>query len=74
MDKYKKEWLFSDEVAENTVFFYKQTSFCANMIASVMVNLFVNFVSNKCDTVIKRELPFMTSYDAINMLFRTRNV
>ena len=74
MDKYKKEWLFSDEVAENTVCSYKQTSFCANMIASVMVNLFVNFVSNKCDTVIKRELPFMISYDAINMLFRTRNV
>lgn len=45
--KYKNEWLFDDNEAEATLCSYKQTSFCANMIASVMVNLFVNFVANQ---------------------------
>lgn len=46
-NKYKNEWLFDDNEAEATLCSYKQTSFCANMIASVMVNLFVNFVANQ---------------------------
>lgn len=72
--KYEEEWLFSDEEAESTVCSYKQTSFCANMIASVMVNLFVNFVANQCNPLgplIDRELPFYTHYDAERMYLKT---
>ena len=71
MNRYEKDWLFDDAEAEATLCSYKQTSFCANMIASVMTNLFVNFITNLCDPVIPRALPFMTSYDASTMMLRT---
>lgn len=71
--RYQEEFLFSDEEAEPTICSYKQTTFMANMIASVMVNLFVNFVTNECDPIIQRDLPFFTSYRADNMYFKTVN-
>lgn len=71
MDKYEKEYIFPDSEAEATLCSYKQTSFCANMIASIMVNLFVNFVANMCDPLIEREIPFYTRYDASMMLLKT---
>lgn len=71
MKQYEDKWLFSDEEAEETTCSYKQTSHCANMIASVMVNLFVNFVANQCKPLIDRDVPFMTSYDASTMYFKT---
>lgn len=71
IDKYACEWLFDDSAAEETLCSYKQTSFCANMIASVMVNLLVNHVANLCDPLIPRELPFYTRYDAERMYFKT---
>lgn len=74
MQKYENEWLFDDNEAEATLCSYKQTSFCANMIASVMVNLFVNFIANQCDPLIERELPFYTNYDAERMYFKTEMV
>lgn len=74
MDKYEEEWLFQDGEAEATLCSYKQTSFCANMIASVMINLFVNFIANKCEPLIERELPFYTNYDAERMYFKTEMV
>lgn len=72
MKKYEEEWLFSDSQAEQTECSYKQTSFCANMIASVMVNLFVNFVANQCNPIIERELPFFTYYNAERMMLKTK--
>ena len=42
----------------------------ANMIASVIVNLFVNFVANECSPIIDRDVPFMTSYAADTMYFK----
>ena len=71
MKKYENDWLFSDGEADGTICSYKQTSHCANMIASVMVNLFVNFVANQCEPLIERDLPFLTSYDASTMYFKT---
>ena len=73
-NKYNEEWLFEDDEAEATLCSYKQTSFCANMIASVMVNLFVNFVANQCYPLIERDLPFFTYYDASRMAFKTEAV
>lgn len=71
IDRYRTEFLFPDSEAEETVCSYKQTSFMANMIASVMVNLFVNFTANLCNPVIPRDLPFFTSYNAELMYFKT---
>jgi sulfur carrier protein ThiS adenylyltransferase len=47
INRYSNEYLFSDAEADETICSYKQTTFCANMIASYMVNLFVNFCANQ---------------------------
>jgi molybdopterin/thiamine biosynthesis adenylyltransferase len=71
MEKYEREWLFDDTEAAPTICSMKQTSYCANMIASVIVNLVVNFIANKCNPLVPRELPFFTYYDAERMMFKT---
>lgn len=71
INRYKDEFLFSDEEAEETICSYKQTTFMANMIASVMVNLFVNFIANQCKPIIDRDVPFYTSYSAETMYYKT---
>ena len=73
IERYKNEFLFNDEEADATICSYKQTSFCANMIASYMVNLFVNFAANQCDPLMERDLPFYIEYDASLMYFKTQN-
>ena len=70
MEKYEKEFLFTDLEADATVCSYKQTTFCANMIASYMVNMFVNFVANECNPLIPRTLPFYTYYSAETMYLK----
>lgn len=65
--EYQEKWLFDDSEAEETICSYKQTSFMANMIASYMVNIFVNFEANKCNPLIPRDIPFFTSYNASTM-------
>lgn len=67
MKEYEDKWLFNDVEAEETICSYKQTTFMANMIASVMVNVFVNFVANRCNPIIDRDVPFFISYDASTM-------
>lgn len=73
--RYEKEWLFDDHEAEATVCSYKQTTFMANMIGSVMINLFVNFCANDVEgeehPAFERDLPFLTTYDAQMMMFHT---
>lgn len=64
MKEYEDKWLFSDAEAEETICSYKQTTFMANMIASTMVNIFVNFIANQCEPLFPRDVPFFTSYDA----------
>lgn len=73
INRYKEEFLFSDEEADETICSYKQTTFCANMIASCIVNLFVNFCANQCDPPIDRYLPFLTIYNAETMYFKTES-
>lgn len=67
MKEYEDKWLFNDVEAEETICSYKQTTFMANMIASVMVNIFVNFVANQCNPIIDRDVPFFISYNASTM-------
>ena len=70
IDRYTKEWLFTDTEADATQCSYKQTTFMANMIGSIMVNLFVNFCANQTDVLIPRDVPFMTEYTAETMYFK----
>ena len=69
--RYEADWLFDDSELEESICSYKQTSFMANMIASVMTNLFVNFCANLCNPLIERDVPFLTRYDGTTMLFKT---
>lgn len=71
INRYSKEFLFSDAQADETICSYKQTTFMANMIGSVIVNLFVNFVANQCNPLIDRDLPFYTTYSAETMYYKT---
>ena len=71
IDRYQKEFLFSDEEADPTVCSMKQTTCLASMIGSLIVNLFTNFVANRLDPVIPYDLPFFTEYDSQNMIFKT---
>lgn len=71
INRYNNEFLFSDAEADETICSYKQTTFCANMIASYMVNLFVNFCANQCEPIIDRDLPFLTTYNAETMYLKT---
>ena len=71
IQRYQNEYLFNDSEATPTQCSYKQTTFMANQIASQMVNLFVNFVANKCDPIIDRYLPFYIEYNAEQMVFNT---
>lgn len=65
-DRYMKDWLFSDEEADAAVCSYKQTTFMAAMIASVMTNILINYVSE--DEF--RNVPFYTEYSGDTMLFK----
>lgn len=71
MTRYETEFLFSDSEVEDAICSYKQTTFMANMIGSVMINLFVNFVANELDPIVERDLPFYTYYSAETMYFKT---
>lgn len=67
--KYKEEWLFPSSEAERTICSYKQTSHMSNMIASVIVNLLVNYVTNQIIPY-SRVLPFMTTYNCETMYMK----
>lgn len=67
---YETKYLFDDEQADATVCSYKQTSYMANMIGSMIVNLFVNFVANEVGGM--RDLPFLTSYEGESLMFETQ--
>ena len=73
IDRYKKEFLFSDSMADATVCSIKQTTYLACMIGSLMVNLFTNFIANSLNPIIPYDLPFFIEYDAQNMIFKTKS-
>ena len=65
--RYNHTALFSDEEADETVCSYKQTTYMANMIGSIIVNIFTNFVANQVAGAPIREIPYFTSYDGNSM-------
>jgi pyoverdine/dityrosine biosynthesis protein Dit1 len=60
MKKYIKEFLFADTAVTDALCSYKQTTYCAAMIASLMCNVFVNFMCNSD----ARPVIFFQEYDA----------
>lgn len=70
IENYEQTALFSSSEAEVTVCSYKQTTYMANMIGSVIVNLFTNFVANEVVGAPIRELPYFTTYEGSNMIFK----
>lgn len=77
IDAYKTT-LFKDEESESAICSYKQTSFAASMIASVITNIIVNFeakhyvVDNIADRL-QRHRPFRVYYNAVTMNFKTES-
>lgn len=66
INRYREKYLFDDKDADATVCSYKQTTYMANMIGSIMVNLFTNFVANEIVPNM-RALPFFVEYEAATM-------
>lgn len=62
---YQEKWLFDDAEAEHTICSQKQTTFMSCMIASMMINILVNFAANKSGDM--RPVPFYTNYNANTM-------
>lgn len=71
-NKYATDWLFGDSVADETVCSMKQTTYCACMIGSVIVNLFTNFIANQISPM-SHDLPFKTYYDSNMLYFKTES-
>lgn len=71
MNRYEKEFLFNDIEADETVCSMKQTTYCANMIGSLICNLYTNFCANLVGGIF--DLPFKTHYDANCMFFKTES-
>ena len=71
INNYKTNHLFSDAQAEETICSYKQTTYMASLIGSLITNLFVNFCTNLTDN--QRMLPFYTYYNALLYHFKSVN-
>ena len=67
IQEYQEKWLFDDSEADETICSYKQTSYMAAMIASNMVNIYVNHIANQCNPIIPRDVPFFMEYTAETM-------
>lgn len=75
--EYESSWLFSDSEADSDVCSYKQTAYAAQMCAGFVTNLYVNFCTNLAkpkDDPTRRYLPFMTEYDATQMILRFKKI
>ena len=74
IEKYEKEWLFSDEEADATSCSFKQTSYMAAMIGALICNCVVNHCANLADENVMFDLPFFISYDSATMYFKAPNI
>lgn len=69
-DIYQRKFMFKDEEADATVCSMKQTSFMANMIGSVISNVYMSI----CLQEVSRfpyGVPFMIEYDCLTYQFKT---
>ena len=68
IDEYTQKWLFNDDEAIQETCSYKQTTFCASMIASYMTSILVNFQYNCLHPQVERCVPFFISCNIPYML------
>lgn len=68
IERYKKEFLFTDSEADATVCSYKQTTYMAAMIASAILNTLTNWVATQAGEW--RPVPFFIEYDATIVNFK----
>lgn len=73
INKYREEYLFTDEQADATVCSYKQTTFMASIIGGLITNIFVNHICNIQSGDYTRALPFFTEYEGPICNFKTIN-
>ena len=71
IQRYSKDFLFSDKEADETVCSLKQTTYLACMIASIITNNLVNFCANLVTGFNINSVPFLTEYDSNNMYLKT---
>lgn len=69
IERYKREFLFTDNEADATVCSYKQTTYMAAMIASTILNTLTNWVATQSGEW--RPVPFFIEYDATIVNFKT---
>lgn len=77
LKEYESKWLFSDDEADSDICSYKQTAYAAQMIASFVTNIYVNYCSNQNkekNNPLCRYVPFLTEYDASQMILRFKDV
>lgn len=68
---YQDKYLFNDSQADETVCSLKQTTYMACMIASYMVNMFVNFCANEVTPMVT-VLPYFTEYNSDLMQMKVK--
>lgn len=68
--RYEEESFFSDEEATPSVCTFKQTSYMAAMIGSVMVNVFIKAIQAQEELDLRTCLPFKISYNSNTMKFK----
>lgn len=64
--RYEADYMFEDRYADSTICSFKQTTYMAMMIGSIICNLVVNYVNNNVNLV-EYNLPFFTEYNSIKM-------
>lgn len=69
MKKYIQEFLFDDSEVDEAPCSFKQTTYCAAMISSIMCNVLVNFMSNSY----ARPVILFQEYDAETMSLKQEN-
>ena len=67
---YEKEWLFTSEEAVSEICSYKQTSFMANMIGTMINNIIVNHAYNLYFMKPIRTIPYKMYYSGPSMDFK----
>ena len=70
-ETYKNMHLFDDSEADEVICSYKQTTYSAMMIGSIITNILVNFIFNTSKGKKFRSLPFLTTYECSIMKFET---
>lgn len=70
VNKYEEMFLFDDSEADETPCSFKQTTYMASMIGSLIGNIVVNRVNNM-KSVFEYNVPFYTEFNPISMRMKT---